>query len=227
MLALGFSVNKSTKFNVVIPASCFGVIFGIDAIAFSVLFPMFSQIQPKLKEHISLLMHCITWIFKLKCSKGQNNFIIVFPILLMSPSDDSDEQVKIGADLLLKGWVMLNRACPTCYQPLYQKQDRIICVKCKQDYILVNSPSEIPQQQRKEAQDKATPASTSNSSLQSNLSAFDFSSLPPTLVDTAKILLEKIENLNIQLKETTDPIEITEISNSIRSLVDSLHSLIS
>jgi uncharacterized Zn finger protein (UPF0148 family) len=145
----------------------------------------------------------------------------------MSPSNDSDEQVKIGADLLLKGWVMLNRACPTCYQPLYKKQDRIVCVKCKQDYILVDSPSEIPQQQRKDVQDKLSQAHSINSSLQSNLSSFDFSSLPPALVDTAKILLEKIESLNVQLKETTDPKEITDISNSLRSLVDSLRSLTS
>ncbi len=145
----------------------------------------------------------------------------------MSPSDDSDEQVKLGADLLLKGWIMLNRACPTCYQPLYQKKDRVVCVKCKQDYILVDSPSEIPKQQGKKIQETISSASSNNSSPQSNLSSFDFSSLPPALVDTAKILLEKIENLNVQLKETTDPKEITDISNSIRSLVDSLRSLTS
>ncbi|MCK4895244.1 MAG: hypothetical protein KAS47_00420, partial [Candidatus Heimdallarchaeota archaeon] len=114
-----------------------------------------------------------------------------------------------------------------CYQPLYKKQDRVVCVKCKQDYILVDSPSEIPQQQRKDTQQKVASAPSSNSSLQSNLSSFDFSSLPPALVNTAKILLEKIETLNIQLKETTDPKEITDISNSIRSLVDSLRSLTS
>ena len=145
----------------------------------------------------------------------------------MSPSDDSDEQVKLGADLLLKGWVMLNRACPTCYQPLYQKKDRVVCVKCKQDYILVDSPSEIPEQQGKNTQETVSSVSSDNSSTQSNLSSFDFSSLPPALVDTAKILLEKIENLNVQLKETTDPKEITDVSNSIRSLVDSLRSLTS
>ena len=145
----------------------------------------------------------------------------------MSPSKDADEQVKIGADLLLKGWIMLNRACPTCYLPLYKKQDRVVCVKCKQDYVLVDSPSEIPQQQRKDAQEKVSLAPSSNSSLQSNLSSFDFSSLPPALVDTAKILLEKIEALNVQLKETIDPKEITYISNSIHSLVDSLRSLTS
>ncbi len=163
----------------------------------------------------------------MKCSKGQNDFIFVFPFLLMSPSNDSDEQVKIGADLLLKGWVMLSRACPTCYQPLYKKQDRVICVKCKLDYVLVDSPSKIPKLQKENAQKKVTPAPSSNSSLQSNLSSFDFSSLPPALVDTAKILLEKIETLNVQLKETTNPKEITAISNSIRSLVDSLRSLTS
>ena len=143
----------------------------------------------------------------------------------MSPSKDADEQVKIGADLLLKGWIMLNRACPTCFQPLYKKDDRVICVKCKQEYVLVDSPSEIPQTQKRKIPEKVEASANQNLAHSSNISSFDFSSLPPALVETAKILLEKISSLNKMLKEATDPKEITELSNSIRSLVDSLHSL--
>ena len=145
----------------------------------------------------------------------------------MSPSENVDEQVKIGADLLLKGWTMLNRACPTCYQPLYKKDNRVICVKCKQDYILVDSPSEIPKQQQNKNQEISTQTKTNNLSDKNDFSSYDFSALPPALKDTAKILMDKISTLNVQLKEATDPVEITNISNSIRSLVDSLHSLTS
>ncbi|MBY9000123.1 MAG: hypothetical protein KGD64_04355 [Candidatus Heimdallarchaeota archaeon] len=145
----------------------------------------------------------------------------------MSPSKDADEQVKIGSDLLLKGWVMLNRACPTCYQPLYEKNDRVICVKCKQDYVLVDSPSEIPHTQTSKVPEKVLPSSSSSSTLPPSISSFDFSSLPPALVETAKIFLEKISSLNELLKEATDPKEITELSNAIHSIVDSLRSLIS
>ncbi|MCE7740425.1 MAG: hypothetical protein GPJ50_13700, partial [Candidatus Heimdallarchaeota archaeon] len=63
------------------------------------------------------------------------------------------------------------------------------------------------------------------SSSPNNFSSYDFSSLPPALADTAKIMLEKITDLNAKLKESSDPKEIEKISSSIRSLIDSLHSL--
>ncbi|TFG10811.1 hypothetical protein EU534_00575 [Candidatus Heimdallarchaeota archaeon] len=134
----------------------------------------------------------------------------------MNKSNDSDASIKAGADLLLKGWKMLNKACPDCMEPLYEKEGKVVCVKCKKQYIMVDSAEDMPQ--------KSQPQSTG---LPKSVSSFDFSSLPSTLTDTAKIMMNKISDLNNRLKETSDPKEITELSSSIRSLVDSLRSLTS
>ncbi len=136
----------------------------------------------------------------------------------MSPSE-TDESVKAGADLLLKGWKMMNKACPTCFQPLYEKQGKVVCVNCKKDYVLVDSASEIPTN-KKDQQSSTTKSSES-------LDSFDFSKLPPALVETAKIMLGKISKLNAKLDEAIDPKEITELSNAISSLVESIKSLTS
>ena len=139
----------------------------------------------------------------------------------MSPSRDSEISIKAGADLLLKGWKMLNKACPVCVEPLYEKEGKVVCVKCKKEYIMVDSKSEITQSKSAEFQQP------SESSSLIDFSTYDFSKLPPALADTAKTMLAKITDLNAKLKETSDPKEIGEISSTIRSLIDSLRSLVS
>jgi uncharacterized Zn finger protein (UPF0148 family) len=139
-------------------------------------------------------------------------------LINMSPSE-IDESVKAGADLLLKGWKMMNKACPTCFQPLYGRQGKVVCVNCKKDYVLVDSASEIPID--KNDHSPSIPKSSEP------LDSFDFSKLPPALVETAKIMLGKISKLNTKLDEATDPKEITELSNAISSLVESIKSLTS
>jgi len=139
----------------------------------------------------------------------------------MSPSRESELSVKAGADLLLKGWKMLNKACPECVEPLYEKDGKVVCVKCKKEYIMVDSKSELPQNKTSKVQ-QSTASSSPN-----DFSSNDFSNLPPVLADTTKIMLAKITDLNAKLKETSDPKEIAEISSTIRSLIDSLRSLTS
>ena len=139
----------------------------------------------------------------------------------MSPSKDSEVSIKAGADLLLKGWKMLNKACPVCVEPLYEKDRKVVCVKCKKEYIMVDSKSEFPQNKTAEVQQSP------ESSSPNDFSSYNFSNLPPALADTAKIMLVKITDLNAKLKETSDPKEIAEISSTIRSLIDSLRSLTS
>ncbi len=141
----------------------------------------------------------------------------------MNKSTDSDASIKAGADLLLKGWKMLNKACPDCVEPLYEKDGKVVCVHCKKQYVMVDSVSDFPHEKSQVVQNNQTPSS----SLPKSVSSFDFSSLPPALVDSAKIMLGKISELNTKLKETNDPKEIVDISSSISSLVDSLRSLTS
>jgi len=142
----------------------------------------------------------------------------------MNKSKDSDASIKAGADLLLKGWKMLNKACPDCMEPLYEKEGKVVCVKCKKQYVMVDSVTDIPQKSQSTDVHKQETQSTG---LPKSVSSFDFSSLPSTLADSAKIMMGKITDLNNRLKETNDPKEIAELSSSIRSLVDSLRSLTS
>lgn len=144
----------------------------------------------------------------------------------MAQPNDSDDPVKIGADLLLKGWIMLNKACPNCYQPLYKKDNRVVCVKCKQDYIIADSPADLAKK-KKENEVSSLKSSPVSSTTSLNTNQFDFSNLPPALVETAKILMGKLSSLNNELKEATDPKRITELSDSIRSIVESLRSMAS
>lgn len=142
----------------------------------------------------------------------------------MCPSDDPDSSIKAGADLLLKGWKMLNKACPDCIEPLYEKDGKVVCVKCKKQYIMVDSVADLPQKIQS-SQIQNIPQQSSI--LPKSISSFDFSSLPSALADSAKIMLDKISELNSRLKESNDPKEIAELSSSIHSLVNSLRSLTS
>ncbi len=136
----------------------------------------------------------------------------------MSPSE-IDDSIEAGADLLLKGWKMLSKACPTCFQPLYERQGKVVCVKCKKDYVLVDSASEMPSNKKNHTTPVAPPSES--------VVSFDFTNLPPTLVNTANVMLEKINKLNARLNDATDSKEIAELSNAINSLVNSLRSLAS
>ena len=139
----------------------------------------------------------------------------------MNPSK-SDDSVKAGADLLLKGWKMLNKACPSCVEPLYEKEGKVVCVKCKKQYVMVDSKTDFPKNQESDPS-KDMPISIS----QKTHPSFDISSLPPELAESAKIILEKISVLNEHLKSETDPKKITELSKSIKSLTESPCSLTS
>jgi len=126
-------------------------------------------------------------------------------------NSNSDDYIKAGADILLKGGKMLGKACPNCISPLYSFKGKVYCVKCKQEFVLVDSPSEIPVSQKNtlpSQQMKQTPPSYS-----------------PNMAETARIIEEKIAKLNVELQETSDLNRIKEISVAIKSLVETLKSL--
>ena len=127
-------------------------------------------------------------------------------------TNSDDDYIKAGAELLLKGAKMINKSCPTCFSPLYEYNKKIYCVKCKQEYVLVDSPSQMPNQQF------SAPSRSSNTVSQS----------PPSssvLSETAKVLQEKIAALNSELRVATDPQKIAEITTVIKNLVETLKSL--
>ena len=140
----------------------------------------------------------------------------------MNSSEEKDDSIKAGADLLLKGWKMMNKACPECIEPLYEKKGKVVCVKCKKDYVLVDSSSELPREQGNKI-NQTTKTSHNHSS--NGLIDFNLDNLPPALADTAKVILVKITDLKGKLQDSTDSTEIAELSSSIKSLIDTLRSL--
>lgn len=147
---------------------------------------------------------------------------------MSNPSITNDDVIRAGAEILLKGGVMLSKACPDCFSPLYKLQGKTLCVKCKKHFILVNTEQEITKSSSPPASSSAIPQTvSSNIKTQKIPFSYDFSNLPPELSETASILLVKLSELNKKLKETSSPEEISQLSSSVRSIIESLQTLIS
>ncbi len=145
---------------------------------------------------------------------------------MSNPSITNDEVIRAGAEILLKGGVMLNKACPDCFSPLYKLQGKTLCVKCKKHLILVDTEQEIPKSSSPTASSSALPQTDSSYIKTQKIPfSYDFSNLPPELLETASILLVKLSELNNKLKETSSPDEISQLSSSIRSIIESLQTL--
>lgn len=147
---------------------------------------------------------------------------------MSNPSITNDEVIRAGAEILLKGGVMLSKACPDCFSPLYKLQGKTLCVKCKKHFILVDTEQEISKSSSPPASSSALPQTDSSYiKMQKTPFSYDFSNLPPELSETASILLDKLSELNKKLKETSSPEEISQLSSSVRSIIESLQTLIS
>ncbi|MCK4845556.1 MAG: hypothetical protein KAS95_07770 [Candidatus Heimdallarchaeota archaeon] len=145
---------------------------------------------------------------------------------MSKPSITNDEVIRAGAEILLKGGVMLSKACPDCFSPLYKIQGKTLCVKCKKHFILVDTEQEMPKSSSPPALSSALPQTDSSYTKTQKIPfSYDFSNLPPELSETASILLVKLSELNKKLKETSNPEEISQLSSSIRSIIESLQAL--
>ena len=147
---------------------------------------------------------------------------------MSNPSITEDEVIRAGAEILLKGGVMLSKACPDCFSPLYKLQGKTLCVKCKKHFILVDTEQEMTKSSSPPVSSSALPQTDSSYIKTQKIPfSYDFSNLPPELSETASILLVKLSELNKKLKETSSPEEISQLSSSIRSIIESLRTLIS
>ncbi|MFX1513973.1 MAG: Sjogren's syndrome/scleroderma autoantigen 1 family protein [Promethearchaeota archaeon] len=59
----------------------------------------------------------------------------------MSPSKNNDPSSEM-ASLLITGATMLSESCPDCHVPLFQKDDKIFCPKCKRKVVFVSTDEE-------------------------------------------------------------------------------------
>ncbi|UJG42506.1 MAG: hypothetical protein K9W46_08880 [Candidatus Heimdallarchaeum endolithica] len=131
-------------------------------------------------------------------------------------NNSSDDYSKAGADILLKGGKMLNKACPKCYSPLYEYGGKIICVKCKQEYVLVDEKSKL--QQRKQMSSNQVKSQYQISQHGSNITH-------ETLLETQSVIMKKLSQLNKQLEISENIDEIISINNAIKSLLETLNKL--
>ncbi|MHA1304201.1 MAG: Sjogren's syndrome/scleroderma autoantigen 1 family protein [Candidatus Heimdallarchaeaceae archaeon] len=135
-------------------------------------------------------------------------------------NSDSEDYVKAGADILLRGGKMLNKACPTCISPLYEINGKVVCVKCKQEYVLVSSKAELQaQQQRFELQTQSIPHQPNKEGKKTT------EATNTAFTETARIIQQKISQLNRELQQTMDVQKIKEITDTIKTLVETLKIL--
>ena len=111
-------------------------------------------------------------------------------------SNDS-ENIKIMADLLRQGATLTEYACPSCSSPLFKLRNKELwCAKCQKQVIIVRQGEPEPQPQKAPA----------------------FSSLEATL-------LTKIQHLEEQLAQETDPKKLETLGTTLSALLENLERI--
>jgi UPF0148 protein len=111
-------------------------------------------------------------------------------------SDDS-ESIKIMADLLRQGATLTEYACPSCSSPLFKLRTKELwCAKCQKQVIIVKHGEPEPQPPKPSA----------------------FSSLEATL-------LTKIQQLEEQLVQETDPKKLETLGTTLSALLENLERI--
>lgn len=143
----------------------------------------------------------------------------------MDKTTISDDSIKAGAEILLKGGVMLNKACPTCKSPLYKYQGKIICVNCKKQYVLVDDMTDA-QVEKQQSEEQSVTAKTQIKSSASNIPAEKSHSSDIIGFDlTVNVLKSKLADLTNLLNAETDPTKIAEIARAIKEITNAIRGL--
>jgi UPF0148 protein len=104
--------------------------------------------------------------------------------------------VKRMAELLKSGATMLQETCPECHTPLFRKGKDTFCPKCNRPVVIIQS-----------AEDEAR--------LMTN-KVFDSSE---------QTLLAKIQEINVALKNETDPTRLLTYSSAMTSWLDAIEKI--
>lgn len=149
-------------------------------------------------------------------------------MIKMDKSEEPYDPIKAGAEILLKGGTMLNKACPTCKSPLYKYQGKILCVKCRKQYILVDDATnpEIAKKLASQQFPSEQSQSTSQSSIDIEQKAQQTGNvISVNLNPTISILTKKLENLTQNLENETDPEKIIELTKAIKEIGTAIREL--
>ncbi len=108
-------------------------------------------------------------------------------------SEDS-ENIKVMADLLRQGATLTQYACPACSSPIFKlKNGDLWCSKCQKRVIVVKEGEPEPEVNKK-----------------------------PVLSNLEATLLKKIEDVEIQLSQETEPEKITTLGTTLSTLLENL-----
>jgi len=109
----------------------------------------------------------------------------------------NSENIKIMADLLRQGATLTEHACPACSSPIFKlRSGDLWCASCQKRVIIVKEGEPEPEA-------KETPV---------------FSRLETTL-------MTKIEQIEKQLAEETDPEKLTTLGATLSSLLENLEKI--
>jgi UPF0148 protein len=104
--------------------------------------------------------------------------------------------VKKMAELLKSGATMLQETCPECHTPLFRKGKETFCPKCNRPVVIIQS-----------AEDEARVLSDK------------------VLESSEQTLLSKIQEVNIVMKNETDPEKLIAYGNALVSWLTAIEKL--
>ena len=100
------------------------------------------------------------------------------------------------AELLKSGAAMLSETCPECGTPLFRKGNETFCPKCNKPVVIIQSA------------DQETRLMTDR-----------------VLEDSEQILLLKIKELNLAMRNESDPEKLIEYGDALASWLGSIEKL--
>lgn len=107
------------------------------------------------------------------------------------------ENIKIMADLLRQGAALTEYACPACSSPIFKlKSGDLWCASCQKRVILIK---------------EGDPEPTANE--------------PPVFSRLETTLMNKIQQIEKQLAEETDPEKLTALGVTLSALLENLEKI--
>ena len=105
-------------------------------------------------------------------------------------------EVKKMAELLKSGATMLSETCPECGTPLFRKGKETFCPKCNKPVVIIQSAEQ-----------------------ETRLMA------DQVLEDSEQILLSKVREVNLAMKNETDPEKLMVYGNALSSWLSAIEKL--
>ncbi len=105
-------------------------------------------------------------------------------------------EVKKMAELLKSGAAMLSETCPECGTPLFRKGNETFCPKCNKPVVIIQSV----EQETRLMTDRV-------------------------LEDSEQILLGKIQELNLAMRNEREPEKLIDYGNALSSWLGSIEKL--